>query len=93
MQETLCEEICLQKQVPHVIRRVFNNWCHAGAISCETVPSEDSLVLKSLSGYAQVLTVTTLLLFAFVITMPFASQHILGLVLIGKEDAFTKALF
>lgn len=93
MQEPLCEEIRLQKQVHHVIRCVFNNWCHAGAISCETVPSEDSLVFKSLSGYAQVFNVTTLLLFAFVVTVPFAPQHIFGLVLIGKEDVVNQSLF
>lgn len=94
MQEPLCEEIRLQKQVRHVIRRVFNNWCHAGAISCETVPSEDSLVFKSLSGYAQVFTVTTLLLFAFVVTMPFASQEKQRvLFLLERKVLFTKAHF
>lgn len=94
MQEPLCEEIHLQKQVCHVIRHVFNNWCHAGAISCETVPSEDSLVFKSLSGYAQVFTVTTLLLFAFVVTMPFASQEKQRvLFLLERKVLFTKAHF
>lgn len=92
MQETLREEICLQKQVHHAIRRVFNNWCHAGAISSETVPSEDSLVLKSLSGYAQVFT--TLPLFALVVTVPFLLLNALWVsFLLGRRTLFTQALF
>lgn len=44
---SLCEQSRLQEQVYHVIRRGLNNWCLAAAISCETVLSEDSVVLES----------------------------------------------
>lgn len=80
-----CEESRLQEQVHHAIRRGLNNWCHAGAISCETVLSEDSLVLESLHGYGLTL--------AFVLPPLLPLLNILSLGRTGKEGViFTLAI-